>query len=247
MTKYWRTFWSRSTLAISEWGGLPRSLTRMVPPWLWMSCTKWGVKSSQFSGDMTPLYPPLMPKMRLTPYMWSIITISRITEFNPGQRPPHVTMAAAVSFGSKWSMRRGPAVSVWKNTLPDDFVNDWRVQLFLAIKDAVTCLRGVSISLASYLSLRCATRRRLTSLCGGMTWSTARGSWDTTAPCGSSTTWAAPAKVLPGVGTKSAFGPDFGLGVRPSRAALRLVGDNSAGGGPREAPRAARRFASIYA
>mmetsp|Transcript_94249 Transcript_94249/g.211296 ORF Transcript_94249/g.211296 Transcript_94249/m.211296 type:complete len:341 (+) Transcript_94249:103-1125(+) len=115
-TKYCRMFIFAMTLAISEWGGLPRSLTRTLPPFTWMSCTYSSVSSIHLASFTHPLKPPMMPYTFLTPYVCSIFTISRITLFKPGQRPPQVTIAAADSLGLKWIFRCGPHRCICKYT-----------------------------------------------------------------------------------------------------------------------------------
>mmetsp|Transcript_105211 Transcript_105211/g.304323 ORF Transcript_105211/g.304323 Transcript_105211/m.304323 type:complete len:275 (-) Transcript_105211:4746-5570(-) len=118
MTKNWVTFCSFKTFAMSIGAGFPRSLTKIVPPRLWTSFTTSGVNFIHFSGFVIPWYPPLHPRMFGTPYTDKVMTISRMTEFRPGHKPPQVTITAVLDAGSKWSFDRGPPNNIWWYTCP---------------------------------------------------------------------------------------------------------------------------------
>mmetsp|Transcript_25124 Transcript_25124/g.72408 ORF Transcript_25124/g.72408 Transcript_25124/m.72408 type:complete len:297 (-) Transcript_25124:2229-3119(-) len=177
-TKYWRMFLAARDFAISGCGGLPRSLTRMLPPSLWIFCTRSSVSSIQVSGWTAPLKPPMMPYTFLTPYARNILTSSRITEFKPGQMPPHVTIAAAKpsSDGSQCNTPRGPLRKSWRYLRPPASLTPHLVNVWVLHESPVKikpawrlCPRGVGTFLDANLLARLMTSKRCTSSPGSST------------------------------------------------------------------------------
>mmetsp|Transcript_7602 Transcript_7602/g.18100 ORF Transcript_7602/g.18100 Transcript_7602/m.18100 type:complete len:217 (+) Transcript_7602:254-904(+) len=97
-----------STMASVSWP--PREVPKVVPPMLCRLATAFSSSSRQVDGSLKPRYPAGMPSVSVTPY-WRRrhMTTSRMTVLRPGQRPPHVTIAALHSLGSNAISFRGPA------------------------------------------------------------------------------------------------------------------------------------------